>query len=80
MPRVLPTKKICHACRLHFNGETLTDIAILLEVSIHTLSRWRKTQIWNDFEAKLIDEWHQETKQNESTENGRATAPRRKQD
>ena len=61
MPRVLPTKKICEACRLHFYGETLTDIAILLEVSNHTLSRWRKTQIWNDFEAKLIDEWHQQT-------------------
>ena len=57
MPRVLPTKKIIEACRLHFYGDTLTDIAILLDVCIHTLSRWRKTNIWKDFEAKLIDEW-----------------------
>ncbi len=32
MPRVLPTQKICHACRLHFYGETLGDIAIFLDV------------------------------------------------
>ena len=66
MPRVLPTKKVCEACRLHFYGETLTDIAIYLDVNRCTLTYWRKTQIWKDFEAKLLDEWHQETK---STEN-----------
>jgi len=64
MPRVLPTKKVCQACRLHFHGETLTDIARLLKVCNHTLSRWRKTDIWKDFEAKLIDEWHQQTNEN----------------
>ena len=30
VPRVLRNKEICEACKLHFNGETLTDIAILL--------------------------------------------------
>ena len=62
MPRVLQTQKICEACRLHFYGETLTDIAILLDINPCTLTRWRKTNIWKDFEAKLIDEWHQQTK------------------
>lgn len=64
MPRVLQTQKICQACRLHFYGESLTDIAILLDVNPNTLSNWRKTDIWKDFEAKLIEEWHQETKEN----------------
>ena len=68
MPRVLPTQKICHACRLHFYGESLTDIAILLDVTPNTLSNWRKTDIWKDFEAKLIDEWHQETKADAKTQ------------
>ena len=57
MPRVLPAKKIRQACRLHFHGETFTDIAILIEVNRTTLSRWRKTKIWQDYEAKLIEEW-----------------------
>ena len=70
MPRVLPTQKICHACRLHFYGESLTDIAILLDVTPNTLSNWRKTDIWKDFEAKLIDEWHQETKADAKTQSG----------
>ena len=61
MPRVLQTKKICEACRLHFYGETFQDIAILLDINHCTLTRWRKTNIWKDFEAKLIDEWHQQT-------------------
>ena len=66
MPRSLNPKKICQACRLHFNGDTLTDIAILLEVTPNRLSNWRKTNIWKDFEAKLIDEWHQQTKENKN--------------
>lgn len=64
MPKNLNRKKICEACRLNFHGETLANIAILLDVTPHTLSRWRKTQIWKDFEDKLVDEWHQETKAN----------------
>ena len=56
MPRVLSTKKICHACRLHFYGDSLTDIAVLLEVNPNTLSKWRKTKIWIDYEAKLLEE------------------------
>ena len=68
MPRVLPTKKICHACRLHFNGESLGDIAILLDINRCTLTNWRKTDIWINYEAKLIDEWHQRQQENEKSD------------
>ena len=65
MPKGLNPKKICQACRLHFHGDELKDIAVRLDVAPSTLTRWKKTQIWHDFEAKLIDEWHQETKTTE---------------
>ena len=61
MPKSLNPKKICEACRLHFYGDSLTDIAVLLGVAQTTLTRWKKTQIWKNFEDKLIDEWHQQT-------------------
>lgn len=66
MPRVKNQKKIIEACRLHFKGETFGDIAILMDVNPATLSRWRKTQIWKDYEAKLIEEWEDQQKQRET--------------
>ncbi|MCG9132759.1 hypothetical protein J5I95_13860 [Candidatus Poribacteria bacterium] len=30
------------------------------------ITNWRKTQIWKDFEAKLIDQWHQRQDENEN--------------
>ena len=63
MPRVKNQKQIIHACRLHFNGETFGDIAILLDINPTTLSRWRKTDLWQEYEAKLIEEWHQHLQQ-----------------
>lgn len=59
MPKDLNPKLIRTACRLHFNGDLLGDIAILLDINPNTLSKWRKTDIWIDYEAKLIDEWEQ---------------------
>ncbi len=56
MPKSLNPKKICQACRLHFHGDELQDIAVLLDVAPTTLTRWKKTKIWKDFEAKLIDD------------------------
>lgn len=52
----LNEKKIRQACLLHWNGDLLKDIAILLDVNPNTLTRWRKTQIWKDFEAELLKE------------------------
>ena len=66
MPKRLNPKRIHQACLLHFKGETLTDIAQTLEVNPATLSRWRTTEIWQNYEAKLLDEWHEETKANEN--------------
>ena len=60
MPKRLNPKKICLACLLHWRGEPLKNIARKLSVAPNTLTRWRKTQIWKDYEAKLIDEWHQQ--------------------
>ena len=58
MPKRLHPQRICHACRLHFHGDSLTDIAVLLDSAPTTLTRWKKTQISKDFEvSKLIDEW-----------------------
>lgn len=60
MPKRLNPKLICQACRLNFYGDELKDIAVLIDVAPSTLTRWRKTQIWQDYEAKLIEEWHQQ--------------------
>ena len=68
MPKRLNPKRICHACLLHFRGDSLTDISVRLDVAPNTLSRWRKTQIWQDYEAKLIDEWHQRQQENEKSD------------
>ena len=55
----LNENKIRQACLLHWNGDLLKDIAILLDVNPNTLTRWRKTKIWQDYEAKLLDECEQ---------------------
>jgi len=67
MPKRLDPQQICRACRYHWRGETLQNIAKKLNVAPNTITRWKNTHIWKDFEAKLIDEWHQETKNNETT-------------
>ena len=64
MPKRLDTKKICHACLLHWRGDSLTDIAVRLDVAKTTLTRWRKTDIWKEYEAKLLEEWHQQQHEN----------------
>ena len=38
MPKRLHPKRICHACRLHFHGDSLTGIAVLLDVNPATIS------------------------------------------
>jgi len=57
MPKSLNPKLIRHACRLHFNGDTLTNIAVILDINPCTLSRWRKTQIWKDYYAQLLEQY-----------------------
>lgn len=59
MPIPLNPKKIRQACRLHFNGDTFQEIAILMDINPNTLTRWRKTDIWKDYEAELLEQYEQ---------------------
>lgn len=73
MPKTMNPKNIIAACRLHFYGDELQDIAVLLDVAPSTLTRWKKTKIWIDYEAKLIDEWHQQQQENANTSSEQRT-------
>ena len=55
----LNPQKIREACRLHFYGDLLKDIAILMDINPNTLTRWRKTDIWIDYEAELLEQYEQ---------------------
>ena len=48
------TKTILTACEMSFAGNTDTEIAADLETSVSNVSRWRKREIWQEFEQELI--------------------------
>ena len=48
------TKTILTACEMSFTGKTDTEIAADLETSVSNVSRWRKNEIWQEFEQELI--------------------------
>lgn len=48
------TKMILTACEMSFNGKTDAEVATVLETSVSNVSRWRKHQIWREFEEELI--------------------------
>ena len=48
------TKTILTACEMSFTGKTDTEIAADLETSVSNVSRWRKHEIWQEFEQELI--------------------------
>ena len=48
------TKMILTACEMSFNGKTDTEIATVLKTSVSNVSRWRKNEIWQEFEQELI--------------------------
>ena len=48
------TKTILTACEMSFAGNTDTEIAADLETSVSNVSRWRKHEIWQEFEQELI--------------------------
>ena len=48
-------KVILDACQLSFNGKTDLEIADILGTAVSGVSRWRKSQLWQDFEQELID-------------------------
>ena len=42
------------ACKMSFNGKTDNEIAADLGASVSAVSRWRKNEIWQEFEQELI--------------------------
>ena len=46
---------ILMACEMSFNGVSNTKIAEHFNVTDSTVSRWRKLQVWIDFENELVD-------------------------
>ena len=48
------TKDILTACGMSFAGKTDNEIATDLGTSVSAVSRWRKTEIWIEFEQELI--------------------------
>ena len=48
------TKTILTACEMSFAGNTDTEIATDLGASVSAVSRWRKNEIWQEFEQELI--------------------------
>ena len=52
--RRLNTKTILTACEMSFNGKTDNEIAADLGASVSAVSRWRKNEIWQEFEKELI--------------------------
>ena len=75
--RRLNTKTILTACEMSFNGKTDNEIAADLGTSVSALSRWRKHELWQEFEQELISvhkqsllEAHRSTTLEESTPDG----------
>ena len=54
MMRRSNTKMILTACEMSFNGKTDAEVAADLETSVSAVSRWRKHEIWKEFEQELI--------------------------
>ncbi len=45
---------ILAACEMSFNGRSNSEIAAHFKVTDSTVSRWRKHQVWVDFENELV--------------------------
>jgi uncharacterized protein YjcR len=45
---------ILTACEMSFNGTSNAEIAEHFKVTDSTVSRWRKLQVWIDFENELV--------------------------
>ena len=49
------TKQILMACQMSFEGLGNGEIGRIMGVTDTTVSNWRKLEIWQEFEAELID-------------------------
>lgn len=55
MPKRVSTKQLLIACQMSFEGKSNREIATELGFTEATVSNWRKSKIWQEFEAELID-------------------------
>ena len=60
MPRRVSTKQLLIACQMSFDGKSNREIASALGFTETTVSNWRKLEIWQEFEAELIDAYKQQ--------------------
>ena len=60
MPRRVSTKQLLIACQMSFEGKGNREIAKELGFTETTVSNWRKLEIWQEFEAELIDAYKQQ--------------------
>ena len=60
MPKRMSAKQILMACQMSFDGVSNGEIAKRFEVTDATVSNWRKLEIWQEFEAELIDAYKQQ--------------------
>ncbi|MCG9133638.1 response regulator transcription factor [Candidatus Poribacteria bacterium] len=66
MPRRVNTKQLLIACQMSFDGKSNREIATTLGFTEATVSNWRKLEIWQEFEAELIDAYKQQALNPES--------------
>ena len=60
MPKRVSTKQLLIACQMSFEGKSNREIANELGFTETTVSNWRKLEIWQEFEAELIDAYKQQ--------------------
>jgi uncharacterized protein YjcR len=60
MPKRVSTKQLLIACHMSFDGKGNREIADELGFTETTVSNWRKLEIWQEFEAELIDAYKQQ--------------------
>ncbi len=58
---------ILTACEMSFNGVSNAKIAEHFNVTDSTVSRWRKLQVWIDFENELVDAYKAAALKNQHT-------------
>lgn len=60
MPKRFSQKQILNACRMSFEGIGNGEIAVVFGVTETTVSNWRRLEIWQEFEAELVDAYKQQ--------------------